>query len=334
MSISDCSESFRNELLTKLFSSMPQDQLKNVLYIVDSTLRDYEISRKPLSVIPVDGVPMVVRYFIASKAVENLSRNTLKIYNLRLIDFFRHVQKPYDNITTNDIRLYLYYFKDQRNASDCYLESIRRILNSFFTWLVKNEYIITNPCANVEHIKYQEHEREPLTPFDLELLRWNCHTIREKALIDFFYSTGVRLSECHDVNISDIDWSRRSVIIRHGKGNKRRTVYFNAESELSLRKYLESRTDTEDALFITTYQPYRRLCKKGIEDIISKVAKRSNMHVYPHKLRHTFATSGLSGGMPLETLQALMGHSEPKTTLIYAKMSSADLQRQHQRVYA
>lgn len=329
----DSSESFRNELAAKLFPALPQDHLVNVLKILDITLHDYDISRKPVTIIPKGGVPEVVKSFIACKAVKNLSPGTLKIYTLRLTNFFTMVQKPFQDISANDIRMYMYYYKDQRGASDAYLDDIRRILNSFFTWAFNNNWLLRNPCVNVEPVKYQKKQRVPLTSYELEVLRWYCESIREKALVDFFFSTGIRLSELCDANKSDINWDRRSMVVRHGKGDKRRVVFFNAEAELSLQKYLESRDDDNDALFVSVRRPHDRLHQKAIENIVTKVAKRANMHVYPHMLRHTFATSGLRGGMPLEKLQALMGHEKPETTLIYAKLDDFDLQREHQRVY-
>ena len=328
------SEMFRTEFISRLFASLPQDQVVSVMHVLDLTLPGYDVSRKPVSIITADGIPEAVKYFIASKAVENLSRKTLNLYHLRLVDFFSVVKKSIQDVTAVDIRMYLFFCKDQRSASDSYLDNMRRILNSFFTWLVKNEYILRNPCDNVEKIKYQEKPRQPLTSYELEVLRWNCGSLREKALIDFFFSTGLRLSELHDANRTDIDWANRSLIVRHGKGNKQRIVFFNAESELSLRKYLESRTDENDALFVTMRRPYNRLCLKAIQDVVSKVSARSDLHVFPHKLRHTFATCGIRGGMPLEKLQALMGHAKPETTLIYAKLDAVDLQREHERVYA
>ena len=332
--MSDSSESFRNELVAKLLDSLPQDQVKNILSVVDATITGYDITRKPVGIITTEGIPEVVKYFIASKSINNLSMKTLNIYRLRLIDFFETIKKPFQDITANDIRRYLNYCKETRKNSNRYLDNIRRELNSFFSWLVLNDALLRNPCSTVDCIKYQEKAREPLTPYELEELRYHCKSIREKCIIDFFFSTGVRLSELHDLNISDIDWTKRSVIIRHGKGDKRRVVFFNAESELTLRKYLESRTDDCEALIVTDRRPYRRLCIKGIEDVVTKVAKRAEMHVYPHKLRHTFATSGIHRGVPLDKIQALMGHTDPKTTLIYAKQDTLDLQYEHKRAYA
>lgn len=329
----DNSESFRNELIYKLLESMPQDQVRSVLSVLDSTINDYDISRKPVSIIPVTGIPDIVKYFLASKAVGNLSQSTLRIYQLRLIDFFNHIKKPFQDVRPHDIRSYLYYYQTERNASDAYRDNIRRILSTFFKWLTANEYLLRNPCANIERIKYQEAERIPLTSYELEELRWNCKTIREKALVDFLYSTGMRAGECCAVNKADIDWQNRSVVIRRGKGKKRRIVYFNAESELTLRKYLETRDDDNAALFVSMRRPHNRLGVRAIENEITKISARCETHSYPHRLRHTFATSGLHSGMPLHKLQALMGHAEPRTTLIYAKLDQTDLQLEHSRIY-
>lgn len=332
--MSTSSESFRNELAARLLAAIPQDQIATVLSVLDTTLSGYDVSRKQVELIASDTVPEVARYYIASKAVANLSAGTLKIYRLRLVDFFSMVKKSYQDITANDIRMYLFFCKDQRHASDAYLDNIRRILHTFFQWCVDNEYLLRNPCATVEQVKYQQKERVPLSAYELELLRWNCRTLREKAMVDFLFSTGIRLSEFSNVCLQDIDWIKRSVVIRHGKGNKRRTVFFNAESELSLRKYLESRNDESDALFVTIRKPHHALGPKSVENEITKIARRAGLHAFPHKLRHTFATSGLRGGISLEDLQALMGHSKPETTLIYAKIDTRRLQMEHDRVYA
>ena len=326
-------ESFRNVLTMNLCSILSADQVGKVLEAVDLAMGDYDIVRKPVEIICQGGIPEIVKVFIASKAVANVSKGTLAQYNYKLQHFFSAVRKSYTDISPNDIRMYLYQFRQERNASDRYLESIRITLHGFFGWIVDNGYLTCNPCAKVEKIRFQEKRREPLSNYELEYLRWNSKSIREKALIDFLFSTGVRISECADVRLSDINWENRSVLIRHGKGDKQRTVYFNAESELTLREYLKTRTDDTDALFVSNRSPHQPLQNHALENIISSVAERAGMHVFPHRLRHTFATSGLRGGMSLETLQALMGHVKPETTLIYAKLNQQDLQMAHQRVY-
>lgn len=328
-------EQFRTVLTMNLCSVLDSDQLSKVLETVDISMDDFEINRKALEIIPANtGIPDVVKMYIASKAIANCSIKTLNQYRYKLINFFKAVPKSYADITPNDIRMYLYTYKANNHASDRYVENIRITLGGFFKWLVDNEYLAHNPCNKVEKIKYTEKRREPLTPYELELFRWNTTSIREKALIDFLFSTGCRVSECVDVKLSDIDWKERSVRIRHGKGDKERFVFFNAESEVTLKQYIKSRSDNNDALFVSIRAPHKQIKQRAIENIITKVAERTEMHVYPHRLRHTFATAGLHGGMPLETIQALMGHANPRTTLIYAKQDLTDLQREHQRVYA
>lgn len=328
-------ETFRTVLTMNLCRAVQDPEtLRGVLEAVDVTMHDFDLSKKPLEIIPAAGVPEVVKIFLASKGIANLSPGTLKQYRYKLDHFFSTVRKSYLDITTNDIRIYLYNFKVERNVSDSYVDNVRITLTSFFSWLVDNEYLSRNPCAKVDKIKYQQKRRTPLSTLSLETMRWNCIDVREKALVDFIFSTGCRVSECADVLLSDIDWDRNAVLIRHGKGDKERTVFFNDESRVSLREYLASRSDSTPALWVSTRAPHHQLQSHALENIIAKIGKRTGVHAYPHRLRHTFATVGLRSGMPLEQLQALLGHSNPKTTLIYAKQDQTQLQMDHQKAFS
>lgn len=326
-------EMFRRAFATKMNGIVDQEQYQSIMSAFDEVVHDYNIECKNMDMILVTDIPEIVKIYIASKHIENLSMKTLLQYKYKLINFFRAVQKPFDKIDATDVRLYLNHYKQTNNVSNCTLEHTRICINTFFEWLVINDYLKKNPIAKVEHIKYRYKKRESLTPYELETLRWNCKNIREKALVDFIFSTGMRVSECSDVKMDDIDWMKRSVIIRHGKGDKERIVFFNAESELTLRKYIESRDDNREYLFVSRRRPYNKLSPRSIEIIIKQIGERCGIEAFPHKLRHTFATTGLRGGMPIERIQALMGHVNPQTTLIYAKLDFTDLQREHQRVY-
>lgn len=332
----DNSESFRNEIAVKLASILSPDQLHSVLAAVDTALSNYDISKKETSIITTDGIPETVKWFLGSKAVENKSKGTIRQYHYKLINFFSTINKPVQDITANDIRIYLYQYKQNNHNSDSTVDGTRRVLNAYFSWLVNNEYLLRNPVSKVAKIKYQTKERKPLSSYELELIRWHCKNIREKALVDFLFSTGCRVSECSNVKLSDIDWNNRSVVIQHGKGDKCRVVFFNAESELSLRKYLETRNDSNDYLFVCTREPHKQLSVRAIQLSIKSIASRIdiNKKTTPHVFRHTFATTGIKRGMPLERLQALMGHSKLETTMIYAKLDFTDIQKEHQRVYA
>lgn len=327
-------ETFRT-VLTMNLCTVLQDSgtLHKVLEMVDITMHDFELSKKPLEIIPATGTPEVVKYFLASKAISNLSKGTLKQYHYKLTHFFDTVRKAYSDVTANDIRIYLYNFKMERNASDCYTDNVRITLNTFFQWLTDNDYLPKNPCAKIEKIKYTPKRRKAFTTLNLEELRWHCEDVREKALIDFLYSTGCRISECADVLLDDIDWENNAVLIRHGKGDKERTVYINDECKVSLREYIKTRQDDTPALWVSTKRPHQQLQSHALENIVKKIGKRTGLHAYPHKLRHTFATVGLHNGIPLDKLQALLGHTNPQTTMIYADQDHSQIHMEHRKAF-
>ena len=335
MSQETCYENFRTVLTMNLASVITDSEtIKNVLSMVDITMDDFEIHRKQMDIIPANDMAPVIECYLVSKAIANLSMNTLKQYRYKLTHFFDTVRKSYLDIATNDIRIYLGKFKIERNVSNCYMDNIRITLNSFFQWLVDNGYLQKNPCTNVDKIKFQPKRREPLTTYNLEDLRWHCENVREKALIDFLYSTGCRVSECAGVLLSDINWENNSVHLRYCKGNKERTVYFNDEAKVSIKAYLEKRGHLSPALWTSVKAPHQQLQSHALENIVKKVGERAGVHAYPHKLRHTFATVGLRNGMPLDKLQALMGHTNPQTTLIYTKQDNNQLHIEHQKAFS
>lgn len=327
-------ELFRDELLSELQKEFSEEDLQKILAAFDKAAANFDIQHKSTDLITTDGLPEEVKWFIASKVIANCSEGTINQYKYKLINFFGVVQKSVQQITANDIRLYLYWYKTHRNVNNHTLNHTRIVLNAFFGWCVnEGNLIMKNPAATVEKIKYQEPQRQPLTAYELEVLRWHCQNIREKALVDFLFSTGLRISECANVKLSDINWGQRSVVIQHGKGDKARIVFFNAESELTLRKYLETRNDDCNGLFVSMRKPIHAIGTRALENIVTAIGKRAGIHAFPHKLRHTFATIGLNSGMPIEKLQKLLGHVKPETTLIYAKLDQVDLQLEHRRIY-
>ena len=331
--MSDNSELLRNDFISNL-ANLDNEQLQIVLSAFDLASSNYDISHKPMELITQDGIPEPVKWYLGAKAIQNCSASTLKQYHHKLTNFFKIIQKPVHLVTPNDIRVYLFQYKVNHNVSNATVDHTRVVIHSFYAWCLKNGIVTDNPADKIEHIKYEERPREPLTQSDLELLRWYCKDLREKALVDFLYATGCRVSECAAVTLDDIDWNKRSVIIRHGKGDKTRTVFFNAEAEVSLRKYLDSRPVQEKRLFLRSRKPYSPIGDRAIQEIIKKIGKRAGMKVYPHLLRHTFATEGINSGMPIEKLQKLLGHSKPETTMIYAKVSQDDLQHEYKRIYS
>lgn len=213
---------------------------------------------------------------------------------------------------------------------------MRRIINSFYEWCVLEKILTYNPCKTIKPIKSDASMREPLTPLELEYLREACKNIREKAIVDFLYSTGCRVSELCNAKLIHINWAEKSVLIEHGKGGKSRYVYINAECEVSLKSYLKHRKYNSPYIFA----PARKTASlqttpRAVQKLIKKIAGRANIDpnhkVTPHVLRHTTATQALFNGMPIEQVQRMLGHSQIGTTLIYAKIDDAEVRVNHSK---
>ena len=158
--------------------------------------------------------------------------------------------------------MYLYVREKGLKMSSC--ASIISALKSFFGWLENEEFIIKSPMRKIKTPKCEKRVRKHLSTEELELLRDASRGIRDTALIEFFYSTGCRLDEVQKLNKSDINWSKGIVMVI-GKGNKERPVYLNAKATVHLKKYLFSRLDNNEALFVGARAPHSRLGRRAIE---------------------------------------------------------------------
>lgn len=246
-------------------------------------------------------------------------------------DFFQTIQKLNDKVTANDIRIYLYKYQKDHNISNRTLDCRRTIICSYFGWLASEEYIFKNPALNITPIKYERKHKKPMSQLDLEKVRLACKTNREKAIVEMLYSTGCRVSELEHLNISDVNFETKEVML-FGKCNKHRVSYLNAKAEVSLRNYLKERTDNDEALFVYDKKPYSRLKKSGIELIIKNIVNRTNgvnIHVTPHVFRHTTASVALERGMNIVEVSKLLGHSKVETTMEYITTDSSLLKGNH-----
>ena len=174
-----------------------------------------------------------------------------------------------------------------------------------------------------------------MSQLELEHLRAACITKRDRALVEFMYSTGCRVSELTNAKLSDIDWETKSVHL-FGKGKKHRMSFMNARCEVTLKEYLETRTDDVAYLFVSTRKyagKPKPLTKSAIERVVKILSNRAGMNkkVTPHVLRHTTATTAVQNGMPIEDISKLLGHASVATTMIYAKTSTDKVYSNHRR---
>ena len=269
--------------------------------------------------------------FISSKKVEGCSDKTIHYYKSSIEKLIATVKKNVCDISTNDIRCYLAEQQEQRGLSKVTIDNLRRIYSSFFSWLEDEDFITKSPVRRIHKVRTDALVKEVLTDENIEVLRDSCQELRDIAMIDLLLSTGMRVGELVKINREDIDFQERQCIV-FGKGNKEREVYFNARTKIHLKKYLEQRTDTNPALFVSLHEPHTRLTISGVEVRLRQLGKKVNLNkVHPHKFRRTLATMAIDKGMPIEQVQKMLGHVKIDTTLHYAMVNQTNVKIAHRK---
>lgn len=263
--------------------------------------------------------------FLAAKRVEGCSEKSLKYYSSTIKKMLDGIGKSEDKITTADLRVYLDNYQCQNKVNRVTVDNVRRILSTYFSWLEDEDYIPKSPVRRIHKVKTAKVVKETYTDEALESMRDNCDNLRDLAMLDFLSSTGVRVGELVNLNRQDIDFENRECIVL-GKGNKERKVYFDARTKIHLQNYLASRTDKNEALFVSLLKPNKRLQISGVEIRVRKIGKSLNLRkVHPHKFRRTLATMAIDKGMPIERVQKLLGHQSIDTTLQYAMVNQSNV---------
>lgn len=317
--------------LSAMFTTIPKNStLDQISVRLEEILSNYLIERKSMIDIEND-ISDKIEMFLAAKDLEGLSKETLKGYRIELNIFERHTNKAIEQITTFDLRRFLANFKELKPSS---LEKKISVLKSFFGWLVDEEIIIRNPASKIKSPKQEKRLPKGLSIEELEKVRESCKTLRERALIEVFYSTGCRLSELANMKKSDINMQAMNLKVV-GKGNKERVVYLSFKAIYHLEKYLKERKDDCDALFTTLRKPYRAVKNRAIQREIDKIEQRADItkKLTPHVMRHTYAMLSMEAGIELTDLQHLLGHSNPSTTLIYGQVSEERKQQAYKKYH-
>ena len=273
------------------------------------------------------------KLFLSSKRVEGCSERSLNYYKTTIDNMKEKINKKVNFIETDDIRKYLSDYQEESKCSKTTIDNIRRILSSYFSWLEDENYIVKNPIRRIHKIKTAKLVKETFTDEEVETMRDYCKGNRDLALIDFLYSTGVRVGELVNVNIEDVNFEDRSCIVL-GKGNKQREVYFDARTKIHLQEYINQRNDNNKALFVSLQKPYNRLNISGVEIRLREIGKETNVNrVHPHKFRRTMATKAIDKGMPIEQVQVLLGHRKIDTTLEYAMVNQNNVKQSYKKIY-
>ena len=269
--------------------------------------------------------------FLTAKHLEGCSDKTIRYYRCNIEKMLETIDIPVIKITTEMLRKYLVEYQSINNCGKVTIDNIRRSLSTFFSWLEEEDYIIKSPMKRIHKVKTAIIVKDTIPDEKVEILRDNCNNLRDRAMIDFLLSTGIRVGELVRLNIEDIDFGERECIV-YGKGDKERKAYFDAKTKIHLMNYIESRTDNNSALFVSLNKPHNRLTESGVELRLREMGKKLGVEkVYPHKFRRTMATRAIEKGMPIEQVQKILGHEQIDTTLRYAMVNQNNVKMSHRK---
>ncbi|MBD0968825.1 site-specific tyrosine recombinase/integron integrase [Lactobacillus crispatus] len=269
--------------------------------------------------------------FLEAKKMEGCSERTIKYYKVTVEQLLNKIIRPIRRITTEEMRKYLVDYQKINNCGKTTVDNIRRNISSFFSWLEEEDYILKSPMRRIHKIRAEKLVKNVITDEDIEKLRDGCTCLRDVAMIDLLYSTGIRVGELVRLNRSDINFSERECVV-FGKGDKERKVYFDAKSKVHLINYLNTRKDNNPALFVSLDKPNDRLKISGVEIRLRQLGRKLNLdRVHPHKFRRSMATRAIDKGMPIEQVQKILGHSQIDTTMQYAIVNQNNVKAAHRK---
>lgn len=326
----DCREELLSRIKSIVGNHIEQIVALRIIESISLELADFEVLERETAVaVRSDHNEKILRRFIACLRIDGKSEKTIEQYVRAASKLLSQIGTPVEEVGTYDIRFFLAKEKE-RGVSNRTLENTRSYLSSFFQWMTKEDLIQKNPCANINPIKYPTEKRTPFSDTEIDALRSACRNKKERAIIEMLLSTGARISELVALDIEDINFTARSVKIRHGKGDKARTTYATPVAIKRLKEYLSERSDENTAAFAN--RQGERITPGGVRKILNTIGDRAKVeNVHPHRFRRTMATGLAARGMDVQEVSKLLGHSNLNTTMVYVYTDDSAVQRSYSK---
>ena len=324
----------KEELVTSVIQEMlpilNNKQLEELKRVLENELKGKQIVKEEKTDKMEENKDFVAK-FVSSKRLEGCSEKSLFYYENTIVRTLNVIGKNLKHICTDDLRNYLTDYQKSNDVSKVTIDNIRRILSTFFSWLEDENYILKSPARRIHKVKATISIKNTFTDEEIELMRDACNNERDLTILDMLASTGMRVGEMVNLKKSDINSIERECVVL-GKGDKQRTVYFDARTKVHLQKYLLARNDNVEALFVSFKNHQKALGIGGIEHLIKNLGQKAGVFkAHPHKFRRTLATGAIDKGMPIEQVQQLLGHKRIDTTLMYAMVKQANVKASYRR---
>lgn len=329
-------EQFINAVVRNMEPELEASQLKKLKIVLTINLNHLSVEKESRDLVIYDessDIAAYKQYFVSMK-LRGLSPGTINLAMRTIDKFNRWVRVSFNDVTTNDIRLYIANREMNDHLSSATLDRERGAICRFFKWLFEEEYISRDPGRRVEKIKVEKRLKKAFTPVEVELMRNACRKPKEKATFELLLSTGCRVTELTMLTMENYDQQRGTITVI-GKGNKERVVFVNARAKVAIDNYLVIKPHSEGPILCGLHGVGTAMTSNGIQKMVKEIGKRAGVtHVHPHKFRRTAATLALKRGMSLNDVRRFLGHTDVDTTLQYIDTSGSDLKLEHEKYVA
>ena len=311
---------FKNSILTRMKYVISSDELFVLDKVLSENLYDVEVVKQTTLPDTIDNSNSYILDLYETKRGMTLKPGTIKEYMVTANEFVRYIPKPLINVQKDDVEYYL-RMKQKEQTTNVTLNNKRKMLNSLFTWMVKNHFRTDNPMDDIPFFKEVSKPVDYLTAVEMEQLKTGCRTKKDRALLEWLRSTAMRRGEISDVRINQIDWNTGKVMIYGSKTDTYRLVILDSIA----MKYLKEYIIEERGLNINSNQPiFTRsrgdktvaISSSGLYAEIKNIAKRSglNRRIYPHLFRKTCCTNIIRRGGSVDDAGIYLGHKPSGVT--------------------
>ena len=275
---------------------------------------------------------------------KKLSNNTLQSYKRDLTQFEAYLKdnkKNYSKLKTEDIREYIQYLHENGKKASTISRSLASI-RSFYQYEVKNRKVKVDPTEGIQSPKIEKRVPSVLTSKEVELLLEQPKNVdlkgtRDKAMLEFAYATGMRVTEIISLDIDDVNLTEGYVVCKNGE--KERTIPLGTMSLKALEDYINNarefliKNEDEKSLFVNING--KRLTRQGFWKIIKYYKEQAHItkDITPHVLRHSFATHLLQNGADLKAIQSMLGHSDISSTQVYMQFQNEGIKNIYRKAH-
>ena len=275
---------------------------------------------------------------------KKLSENTLQSYRRDIVQYKKYVESNkinYAKVNSEDIKTYLQYLQDMNKKASTISRNLASI-RLFYQYLLRNNKIKSDPTEGIQSPKVEKRVPSILTTQEVSLLleqpkNIDLKGIRDKAMLEFAYATGMRVTEIISLNINDVNLVNGYVTCKNG--SKQRNIPLGTMSLKALKEYIEEsrpimiKSEKEKSLFVNING--RRLTRQGFWKIIKYYKEQAHItkDITPHVLRHSFATHLLQNGADLKAIQTMLGHSDISSTQVYMQFQDESLKNVYRKAH-